>query len=110
MLMLGQPAWRPFTDIYETPRKIRVIVELAGVVPDALEVVLYDNALVVKGQRQLPVKNTQRTYHVAEIRQGPFCLEVPLTTAVDPEQVEVRYERGLLKITLIKNKGVPHDS
>jgi HSP20 family molecular chaperone IbpA len=41
-------------------------------------------------------------YHSATIRQGPFQLEVPLPAPVSSEQVEARYDRGLLRITLPK--------
>ena len=39
-------------------------------------------------------------YHAAGIRQGPFRVELPLPAPVDPERVEARYDRGLLRITL----------
>jgi HSP20 family molecular chaperone IbpA len=41
-------------------------------------------------------------YHAAGIRQGPFRIALALPAAVDPERVEARYERGLLRITLAK--------
>jgi HSP20 family molecular chaperone IbpA len=44
-------------------------------------------------------------YHAATIRQGPFQLEVPLPAPVRSEQVEARYDRGLLRITLPKRAG-----
>ncbi|MBI4491358.1 MAG: Hsp20/alpha crystallin family protein [Chloroflexi bacterium] len=102
---LAQPRWRPPADVYETVRTITVAVELAGVEQDELDVVLYEDALVVEGQRRLPMFEAGGVYHAAEIRQGPFRLELPLPAAIDPERVDARYERGLLQITLAKVDG-----
>jgi HSP20 family molecular chaperone IbpA len=41
-------------------------------------------------------------FHAAGVRQGPFRLELPLPAPVDPDGVEARYERGLLRIALRK--------
>jgi HSP20 family molecular chaperone IbpA len=39
---------------------------------------------------------------MAEIRQGPFRLELPLPATIDQERVEARYDQGLLRMTLYK--------
>jgi HSP20 family protein len=41
-------------------------------------------------------------YHAAGVRRGPFRVELPLPAPVDPEGVQTRYERGLLRITMPK--------
>jgi len=97
---VAQPRWRPAADIYETPSAVVVTVELAGVEQDALDVLLYEDAVVIQGRRQLPPREPGGVYHVAEIRQGPFRVEVPLPSAVDAQHVDARYEQGLLRVTL----------
>ena len=82
-----------------------VTVELAGVEPDDLDVVLYEDVLVVEGQRQLPPADTVGVYHAAEIRQGPYRLELPLPAPIDPEGVDARYEQGLLRVALPRKNG-----
>ena len=49
-----------------------------------------------------PRARTPAVYHTAGIRQGPFRVDLPLPAPVDPERVEARYDRGLLRITLAK--------
>ncbi len=99
---LVQPHWRPDTDTYETASAIEVVVDLAGVDDDAVEVQLFDDALVVEGYRQVPAGHDEAVYHAATIRQGPFRVELSLPAPVDAERVQARYERGLLRITLPK--------
>jgi len=98
----AEPCWRPRTDVVETPDAIHVTVELAGVDHEALDVLLFEDALIVEGQRRLPPSRPGGVYHAAEIRQGPFRLELPLPTTIEPDRVAARYERGLLEMTLPK--------
>jgi HSP20 family protein len=103
--ILARPRWRPETDVYETADALLVVVELAGVTEEEMEVLLYEDALVVEGRRSLPGCEEGGLYHAVGIRQGPFRVEVPLRWAVDAEGVVAEYERGLLKIRLPRSKG-----
>ena len=77
-------------------------VELPGVEPDEVDLMLFENALVIEGQRPMPSLDTRGIYHAAEIRRGPFRLEVALPARVEAEPVELRSELGLLFISLNK--------
>jgi HSP20 family protein len=103
--VIAQPRWRPPADVYETDSTVHVTAELAGVALDDLDVLLYEDALVVEGRRQLPLVEPGGRYYAAEIRQGSFRLELPLPAAVDPEQVEADYDQGLLHVALVKATG-----
>jgi HSP20 family protein len=100
--LLAPALWRPDADTYETASTLEVIVELAGVDEDALEIRLFEDVLVLEGRRELPTGREGAVYHVAGIRQGRFRLELPLPAPVDPQGTEARLERGLLLITLPK--------
>jgi HSP20 family molecular chaperone IbpA len=100
--LLVHAHWRPEVDAYETATTVEVLVDLAGVDEDDVEVLLFEDALVVEGRRQLPPCEEGARYHAAGIRQGPFRVELPLPAPVDAERVEARYDRGLLRITLPK--------
>ena len=100
--LLVQPRWRPDADTYETASTVEIILDLAGVDEDDYEVQLFEDALVVEGRRRLPSCQEGAVYQAAGIRQGPFQIELPLPAPVDPERVEARYDRGLLRITLPK--------
>jgi HSP20 family protein len=101
-VVIAQPCWRPAADLYETTNAIYVTVELAGVALEELEIVLYDDALVIEGKRRLEAIDSEGMYHTAEIRQGPFRLELPLPASVNPEQIESNYSQGILQLVLTK--------
>jgi HSP20 family protein len=98
---LGHSFWRPAADVVETASEVIVLVELAGVDHEELDVLLFEDALIVEGERRLPA-HAAGVYHAAEIRQGQVRLELPLPAPIDPEQVDARYERGLLEMRLVK--------
>ena len=100
--LLVPDRWRPDVDVYETATSLEVVIDLAGVAEDDVDVALFEDALVVEGDRRLPASSQAATYHAASIRQGPFRVELPLPVPVDAEGVEARYERGLLRVTLPK--------
>ena len=104
-MILAQPRWRPEADVYETAVAVVVLVELAGVDEEEIEVLLFEDALVIEGRRTIPTCEEGGLYHAVGIRQGPFRLEVPLRAAIDPAGVDARYERGLLRIRLPKSSG-----
>jgi HSP20 family protein len=65
-------------------------------------VLLFEDALIVDGERRLPPAHAAGVFHVAEIQQGQFHLEIPLPATIDPDQVDARYERGLLEMRFVK--------
>jgi HSP20 family protein len=95
--------WRPPADVCESESTIEVTVDLAGVDQDELDVVLYEDALIIEGQRRLATA-PKGVYHLAEIRQGPFRLELGLPVAFDLDRVDARYDQGLLRITFPKRQ------
>ena len=98
----AQARWRPDADMYETPTAIQIVVDLAGVDEDDVELQLFEDALVIEGRRRLPARDDVAVYHSAGIRQGAFRLEVPLSTRVDAEGISAHSDRGLLSLTLPK--------
>jgi HSP20 family protein len=94
--------WRPPADVTETPETFVVVLELAGLDEDAVEINLYEDALVIEGERRFEPCAEGGVYHTAEIRQGRFHLEVALPGGVDQEAVLAAYDRGLLRVELPK--------
>ena|SRR5438477_8232027 len=93
--------FRPNVDSYRTadPPELIVVVELPGVDPATVHVILDERALLVSGERPRP-KADGRIYQQMEIDYGPFQRGVRLPVDVDPEQAKAEYERGILRITL----------
>ncbi len=94
-------AFRPEVDLYRTedPPELTVVVELAGVDPNAVEIVATPRRLVIKGERVRP-HAAGRVYEGMEIAYGPFGREIRLGASIDPAGVRATYTDGLLTIVL----------
>ncbi|HUK99554.1 MAG TPA: Hsp20/alpha crystallin family protein [Nitrospirota bacterium] len=98
--------WRPPTDIYETPDEIVVVIELAGVAEEDMNVTLFSDLLVVEGQRKSPITD-MNACHQLGIKYGHFICEIDIHARVDHDKIDAEYKNGLLKISLQKfNKHV----
>ena len=95
--------WRPLADIHESLEIMTVKIELAGMKEEEIEVILYEDALVVCGERHDDHEHGANLYyHEAQIRYGPFRVEVYIPASIDREAVTARYEDGFLWIDLPK--------
>ncbi|MFL5777654.1 MAG: Hsp20/alpha crystallin family protein [Chloroflexota bacterium] len=92
--------WRPPVDVCETAAGITVTLEVAGLIEDRTDVSVYEDALVIDGERSVPGCGADGRYHVAEIRQGAFHVEIVLPDRFDASGVTARYDGGLLRVEL----------
>jgi len=93
--------FRPSVDSFrsEDPPSFTVIVDLAGINPEQVQVTAGDGALIVTGERRRQASEG-RVYQQIEIEYGHFERLVQLPADVDLSQAEARYDRGLLTIEL----------
>jgi HSP20 family protein len=94
--------FRPPIDVVRTeePAELRVIVDLAGVDPGDVRIVVNERALVIAGQRSRMLPDCRPSYHLLEIEYGPFERRIALPENVDPDGARATYERGLLTVVL----------
>ena len=94
--------FRPRIDVMRTeePDELRVVVDLSGIEPEDVHVVVNERALVIAGQRKRPQPESRLSYHLLEIEYGPFERRIGLPVDVDPARARATYERGLLTVTL----------
>lgn len=93
---------RAQTDVYLTddPAALNVTVDIAGLDPQTLEVILDGDLLILRGGRRRPPESGRRVYQHVEIDWGPFERRIRIETPVDPASASVTYDRGLLQIAL----------
>jgi HSP20 family protein len=93
--------FRPQVDSFRTenPPLFTVVVEIAGIDADRVNVTATEGALVISGERRRePCEG--RVFQQIEIEFGPFERLIHLPEDVDLSQAEARYERGLLRIEI----------
>jgi HSP20 family protein len=94
--------FRPHVDCFrsEEPPMVTVVVDLAGVDPDTVEIAVAERTIVVGGARRRQAPACRVSYRQMEIEYGPFQRRITLAEDVDPGAAEARYEQGLLTIVL----------
>lgn len=94
----------PPADIIELEDKIIVLVEIAGMTPDAFRIALYSQNLVVTGARERP-DLPDAAYHQAEIGFGEFKLAIPMPWSVERDSVTASYVNGFLRLELPRQQA-----
>lgn len=97
-----QEVWRPPTDVYETEADVMVVMELAGIKEEDVEVTLFNDMVIVSGNRVDGARPEKVRYHEVGINFGRFRSEVYLPIKVNPDCVDAGYENGFLTIRLSK--------
>ena len=94
--------FRPNVDCFysDESNELTVVVEVPGVDPESLELVVGERVLAIAGERRRPKVDGYVSYQQMEIEYGPFQRQVRLPKNVDPQRAHARYENGLVTITL----------
>jgi HSP20 family protein len=92
--------WRPPADLVETAHEVEITVEIPGVEEDDLSIILFENAVVVEGERRRPSHSADCRFHSAEIKYGPFRLEVSIPGTLHADRVIAEYTTGMLRIVV----------
>lgn len=92
----------PSLDVGETPDAFEVSLDLPGVKPEQVKVEMYEGKLIVSGERTSVHEAKDKNMHRVERTSGSFYRAVSLPTDVNVEQIDARYEHGVLHITLPK--------
>lgn len=101
---ISQSAWTPNTDVYETPDRLIVKMELAGIRKDDLEITLHDHWLTVRGYRHdhCPHRQNRCSFRQMEIDYGYFERRILVPTPVDAQRAQAHFHNGFLHIELPK--------
>ena len=94
--------WTPALDICEQPKRIVVRVEVPGVEPEGITLLVHHNRLELRGEKKQEVHSGPARYHRLERESGPFRRVVALPSAVLPEKTKAVLDNGVLLIVLVK--------
>ena len=92
----------PSIDVEDTDKEIVVTAELPGLDRKDFEVTLSGDILTIKGEKKSASESRNGGSHYVERRFGSFARSVRLPFAASEEQVDAKYEKGILSIRLAK--------
>jgi len=97
-------SWLPPVDVFEHPDRFELYVDLPGVDPASVELVLDDGVLTLKGERRTVQAEQPAAGRLwrSERSQGRFERRFVLPDAADGEKVQAKTEHGVLQVTIAK--------
>jgi HSP20 family protein len=92
----------PPVDIYEDEHKLVLKLEVPGMKQEDLNIQIENRTLTVQGERKFDREEKQENFHRVEHRYGTFFRSFTLPNSVDAENVQARYDAGVLKLEFPK--------
>jgi HSP20 family protein len=95
----------PAAEVHETAEAYEVVLELPGVDKDAIEVKATDRGLTINAERRSPrVGDVQPATGplLSEFRYGTWSRSFRFPQPIEREQLEARYQGGLLTVSVPK--------
>ncbi len=101
----GRPAMR--MDGIRRENGVELRFDLPGIDPQTIEVTVDQDVLTVSASRSDEYAEAEKPF-IRERAMGSFARRVRLSDAVDAEQIEASYDRGVLTVhALLAEKALP---
>ncbi|GAB1422238.1 hypothetical protein MASR2M15_24570 [Anaerolineales bacterium] len=91
--------FRPAIDMIESETELILVVELAGVKSEDIQIQLVEQTLTIRGYRHRP-KIQNANFHQLEIHYGNFRFDLHLPRVVDSAAVDANMDNGLLTVSM----------
>jgi HSP20 family protein len=96
---------KPSLDISEGKRAYTVRVEIPGVDKGDVTLNVQDDTLTIRGEKRREREESDESYHCVERSYGAFQRVLTLPDDADPERIDAKFRRGILKITIPKSEA-----
>lgn len=97
-------------DLSETDKTVTITLDVPGVEEKDLDITLSDGGVLISGKREHEKEEEGENFHRVERAYGAFQRLVPLPCEVNPDKIEARLTKGVLKITLPKSERAKETS
>ncbi len=97
------PSWSGFnvpTDVFHSGDKLVIRMDLPGVNPDDVEVMVQESTLLINGKRGFPYDAEDVRFVRRGTFYGDFTQKVALGKGLDVEQISAHYDNGVLELTI----------
>ena len=99
---LTTSTFAPAVDVYEDEHSVTLKIEVPGVDEKDIDVRVENHTLTVHGERKFEKEEKEENFRRVERQYGSFTRSFTLPNTIDAEHVTANYEKGVLKIKLVK--------
>ncbi len=94
---LRRPVALPL-DVYSTSEEIVIQASVPGLDPQDVHITLEGDKLIIRGEVRPPLENVD--YWLQERPHGAFARTLVLNTAIEADEAEAVFDRGVLTLTI----------
>ena len=98
----GNMIWKPRVDVRESDDELLFALEMPGVHKDDFHISFENGYLKIEGERKAEDGKDGVQYLRRERRYGKFGRRFKINTKIDTNNIEARYENGVLMVRLPK--------
>ena len=95
---VGRDVILPEVDVHENTEQMTIEVDLPGVDENDVSVTLANGVLTIKGEKKAQREQKEENYYMSERSYGSFERSLPLPDTIDENQVEAKFDKGVLTI------------
>jgi HSP20 family protein len=92
----------PAVDVFETDTAVEIVMDVAGIAPEAMRVVFRAGVILIAGEKAPPMARAPQTFHLVEREFGRFARGVRVNGAFDVQGGRASIRNGELTIVLPK--------
>ena len=96
----GARQWMPPMEVFRRGDELVVRADLPGLSPDDVHIDIEDGMLTLSGERRQEQEDRQEGWYRSERSYGAFSRTLALPEGVDEEQVQARFDQGVLEVTI----------
>lgn len=93
-------AWQVPTDVFHSENSLVIRMDLPDVDPDDVEVAVQESTLLINGSRRFPYDAEKIRFVRRGTFYGDFTQRVNLGKGLDLENINARYDNGVLELTI----------
>lgn len=101
---LGLDAWSPSSDLSETEKEYKVVLDLPGMERKDINVNMQDNRLIISGERKKEEKEEGQDFIRKERYSGSFYRSFTLPGEIKESAIKAQFKEGVLTVTVPKSE------
>ena len=94
----------PHMDVSETDKELRIQAELPGVRENDIDLSLHEDVLTIRAEKKQERRDEREGVHLSERAFGTFQRSLRLPFQVNADQVQARFENGVVSVILPKTQ------
>jgi HSP20 family protein len=94
--------WMPPLDLTETKDALICKLDVPGMEPKDIRIIVQDNVLTVRGEKKVEKVERDETYHRSERQYGAFARTMRIPAPVDGSKISATFRNGVLTIVMPK--------